>query len=127
MNNKMECSKKIILTTGIIFALVVAVCLGIFVCCTVSGTVYDWSGIVTLLSVSGDVFGVSVAFYYNKAKNENVYKLRKSFLREKYVLLHEIGALDAARAQQEIESEIINIENGFDSAEAEEITYQTFN
>jgi hypothetical protein len=123
----MEFSKKIILATGIIFSLVVAVCLGIFVCCTVSGVAYDWSGIVTLLGVSGGVFGTAAAFYYNKAKAENTYKLRKSFLREKYTLLSELGMLDSMRVQSEIDTEINNIESGLDSAEAEEITYQTFN
>lgn len=127
MNDKMEFSKKIIVTTGIVFCLVVAVCLGIFVCCTISGIMYDWSGIVTLLSVSGAVFGTSAAFYYNKSKAENTYKLRKSFLREKYTLLNEFGLLDVMRAQREIEDEIEKIEGGLDEAESEEITYQTFN
>lgn len=127
MNDKMEFSKKIIVTTGIVFCLVVAVCLGIFVCCTISGIMYDWSGIVTLLSVSGAVFGTSAAFYYNKSKAENTYKLRKSFLREKYTLLNEFGLLDVMRAQREIEDEIEKIEGGLDEVESEEITYQTFN
>ena len=125
MNNKMEFSKKIIVFTGIVFCLVIAICLGIFVYCTVSGIMYDWSGIVTLLSVSGAVFGTSAAFYYNKSKAENIYKLRKSFLREKYALLSEVGLLDEMRAQREIEAEIEKIDSGLDEAESEEITYHS--
>lgn len=122
----MEFSKKIVIATGVIFSFVVVICLGIFVYCTVSGTVYDWSGIVTLLSVSGAVFGTSSACYYNKSRHDNVYKLRKLMLREKYTILQEIGALDVERARTEIESEIERIDSGLDTAETDEVTYQTF-
>ena len=118
----MEFSKKIVLTTGIIFALVILICLGIFVYCTIYSVIYDWTGIVALLTVSGSVFGTSVAVYMNKAKFENVNKIKRSFLREKYEILKDIGVLDSFRAQSEIEEEINQIDSRLDMAEEESLT-----
>ena len=123
----MEFSKKIVITTGAIFALVILICLGIFVYCTMFNVIYDWTGIVALLTVSGSVFGTTIAVYMQKAKIENVYKIKRSFLRNKYEILNEIGVLDTMRAQAEIEEEINQIDGRLNTAEEEsltEITYQ---
>ena len=113
----METSKIIVLVTGLGFAVVVAVCLFIFVYCTLSGICFDWTGIVTLLTVSGTVFSTAIATYEAKAKAENVNKIKRSFLREKYDILKEIGVLDYSRAQFEIENEINNIDCKLDMEE----------
>ena len=117
LNKKMETSKIIVLVTGLGFAVVVAVCLFIFVYCTLSGICFDWTGIVTLLTVSGTVFSTAIATYESKAKAENVNKIKRSFLREKYDILKEIGVLDYSRAQCEIENEINNIDCKLDMEE----------
>ena len=127
MKNKMETSKKVLLATGLIFAFVVLSCLGIFGYCTISYVSYDWTGIVALLTVSGAVFGTTVAAYMSKAKFENINKIKRSFLEEKYRILQEIGVLDTPRAQQEIENEINQIDCRLDTKEEEslaDITYQ---
>ena len=123
----MEFSKKIVIATGAIFALVVLICMGIFVYCTISNIMYDWTGIVALLTVSGSVFGTTIAVYANKARAENVGKIKRSFLREKYEILQDIGVLDSVRAQAEIEEEIGQIDSRLHVEEEEsltEITYQ---
>lgn len=118
----METSKKLILVTGLIFAVVVVVCLGIFVYCTLYSAMFDWTGIVTLLTVTGSVFGTAIATYENKAKIENVYKIKRSFLREKYEILKELGMLDQSRAQLEIEGEISQFDYQIDNMESESLT-----
>lgn len=123
----MEFSKKIVVATGVIFALVILVCSGIFVYCTVWNTMYDWTGIVALLTVSGSVYGTAIAVYANKARPENVLKIKRSFLREKYEILQDIGVLDSVRAQAEIEEEIGQIDSRLNTEEEKsltEITYQ---
>lgn len=118
----MEFSKKIVVATGVIFALVILVCSGIFVYCTVWNTMYDWTGIVALLTVSGSVYGTAIAVYANKARPENVLKIKRSFLREKYEILQDIGVLDSVRAQAEIEEEIGQIDNRLNTEEEESLT-----
>lgn len=127
MKKKMETSKIIVLVTGIIFAFVVAVCLFLFVYCTIFNFAYDWTGIVALLTVTGSVFGTSIATYESKAKVENTLKIKRSFLKEKYNVLKSIGVLDYPRAQMEIEDEINQIDNYLNIKEEEghlDPTYQ---
>ena len=109
--NRMETSKKIILASGIIFVVAVVYSM---ISCTIAmtdGVYVDWTSIVTLLAVTGGAFGTACGFYFNKAKSENNYKLRMAFLREKYAILKEIGALDVHRAKLELENEIDTIDN----------------
>lgn len=122
----MEFSKKLVLATGIAFGVVVTICLGIFVYCTLFNAFYDWTGIVALLTVSGSVFGTTAAVYMNKSKLENVNKIKRSFLREKYEILNDIGVLDVVRAQNEIDEEISNIDAYFNTAEEESLTDITY-
>ena len=127
MKKKMETSKLIVLVTGIIFALAVLVCLLLFVYCTIYGIVYDWTGIVALLTVTGSVFGTSIATYESKAKVENTLKIKRSFLKEKYSVLKTIGVLDYSRAQMEIEDEVGQIDQYLNIKEEEghiDPTYQ---
>jgi hypothetical protein len=127
MKKKMEFSKKIVVITGLIFAIAVLVCIGIFVFCTINNFQYDWTGIVTLLGVTGAVFGTSIAAYENKACRENIPKIKIGFLQEKYKILDDIGALDYGRAMSEIENTISQIDGYVDVLEetnTTEITHQ---
>lgn len=115
----METSKKIILVSGIMFALSVIYTM---ISCSISlilNAYIDWTSIVALLTSTGGAFGTACGFYYTKAKSENSYKLRTTFLKEKYTILKEIGALDDHRAKVEIENELEAI-NGKLDMEAEE-------
>lgn len=116
---KIETSKKIILVSGIMFTLSVVYTM---ISCSVSlilNVYIDWTSIVALLTSTGGAFGTACGFYYTKAKSENSYKLRMAFLKEKYTILKEIGALDENRAKMEIENELDTI-NGKLDMEAEE-------
>ena len=127
MNKKMETSKLIVLVTGIIFTVAVLACLFLFVYCTLYGVAYDWTGIVALLTVTGSVFGTSVATYESKAKVENTLKIKRSFLKEKYDVLNTIGVLDCSRAQIELENEVGQIDQYLNAKEEEghvDPTYQ---
>lgn len=110
--NRMETSKKIILVSGIIFVAAVVYSMISCIIAMTDGAYVDWTSIVTLLTVTGGAFGTACGFYFNKAKSENNYKLRMAFLREKYAILKEIGALDVHRAKLELENEIDTIDNG---------------
>ena len=127
MTKRIETSKLIVLITGIIFTLAVAACMFLFMYCTVNGMTYDWTGIVALLTVTGSVFGTSIATYESKAKVENTLKIKRSFLSEKYDVLKAIGVLDYPRAQMEIETEIGCIDQYLNTKEEEgnmDPTYQ---
>ena len=117
LKKKIETSKIIVLATGLIFAVVIAVCLYLFIYCTIYSVYFDWTGIVTLLTISGTVFSTAIATYEAKAKAENINKIKRSFLREKYDILKEIGVLDYGRAQAEIENEISNIDYKLETEE----------
>lgn len=117
LKKKVETSKIIVLATGLIFAVVIAVCLYLFIYCTIYSVYFDWTGIVTLLTISGTVFSTAIATYESKAKAENINKIKRSFLREKYDILKEIGVLDYGRAQAEIENEISNIDYKLETEE----------
>ena len=123
--NRMETSKKIILVSGIIF---VAAVVYSMISCTIAmtdGAYVDWTSIVTLLTVTGGAFGTACGFYFNKAKSENNYKLRMAFLREKYAILKEIGALDMHRTKLELENEIDTIDNRL-AEEEQQISGESF-
>lgn len=117
LKKKVETSKIIVLATGLIFAVVIAVCLYLFIYCTIYSVYFDWTGIVTLLTISGTVFSTAIATYESKAKAENINKIKRSFLREKYDILKEMGVLDYGRAQAEIENEISNIDYKLETEE----------
>lgn len=123
---KMETSKKLAWFSGICFALSVIYSILIFTYGTWAGVMCDFTLPITLITVTGAVFGVVMATYSNKSRYENTIKIQQGFLREKYSILKEIGVLDNDRAVQEIEEEFTEIENDFDNEKSianQEITY----
>lgn len=113
----MEFSKKIIIFVGIIFACVILTCIGIFVYATINMISIDLVSIATILGVVGAAFTASVATYSSKAKVENIYKIKKSFLKEKYNILNQAGMLNTDYAQQEIMNEVQTIDTKLDVEE----------
>ena len=65
----------------IYFAIVIAFVVAIFAFSLVLNISLDYTALITLVSVSGGVFGTSAGFYYNKAKAENLYKIKSSYLK----------------------------------------------
>ena len=122
MKQKVETSKKLAWFSGVCFALAIIYSILIFTFRTMD----DYTLPITLITVTGAVFGVVMAMYSNKARYENTTKIQQGFLREKYAILKEIGVLDNFRAVQEIEDEFNEIESDFDNEKSmvnQEITY----
>ena len=123
---KIETSKKLAYLSGICFVVALVYSIGIFTYSVMNDVSCDFSMLITLITVTGAAFGVTCSMYYNKSRFENTIKIQQSYLREKYTILKEIGALDCDRAVAEIEEEFTEIEEDADNeAELanEDITY----
>ena len=123
MKKKMETSKKITLFISICFAIVLLFSMLAFGYESYTGNQSDSTLLVALVTVSGTAFGTTCAFYYNKAKGENLFKLKRSFLEYKYSLLKDMDLLDV---ESEISEEVAKIESDFNEEEDlvnQEITY----
>lgn len=123
---KMETSKKLAWLSGTCFVVALAYCIGVFTYSVLNDIPCDFTMLITLITVTGATFAIVMTMYANKARYENVVKIQQSYLREKYTILKEIGALDYNRAVEEIEEEFTEIEEDADN-EADlanqEITY----
>ena len=123
---KMETSKKLAWLSGVCFIVALVYSMCVFTYSVMNDVSCDFSMLITLITVTGATFGVTCSMYYNKARFENTIKIQQSYLREKYTVLKEIGALDCDRAVAEIEEEFTEIEEDTDNEADlanEEITY----
>ena len=123
---RIETSKKLAYFSGICFAVVLVYSMFIFTYGVVTGNLCDFTLPITLITVSGAVFGVTMVTYGNKARFENVIKLQNAGLKLKYLILKAIGSLDEYRIQTELDNELSKIESDFDNEKAmsnQEITY----
>lgn len=124
--NKMETSKKLAWFSGVCFAVVVLYNISIFTYCVVTNSMCDFTLPITLISVTGAVFGVTMVTYGNKARFENIIKLQNAGLKRRYLILKAINLLDEYRIQTELDSELSKIESDFDNEKLmtnQEITY----
>jgi hypothetical protein len=115
MKNKIEMSKKFVIFTGVIFVLMLVFCAVAFLYFTLTGVICDWTLLVTVATVSAAPFATATGFYFSKAKTENKIKLQTEFMKEKYKVLYDMGALDFGRAQMEMENEITEVETEIDA------------
>lgn len=123
---KTETSKKLAWFSGICFAIAVIYSVVIFTYGIITGSMCDFTLPVTLITVTGAAFGVTMVAYANKARFENVIKVQQSYLTEKYTILKNMGVLDYDRAVMEIEEEFTEIEANADNEKSmanQEITY----
>ena len=126
MKQKMETSKKLAWFSGTCFAIAVIYSVLIFTYGVYAGTMCDFALPITLITVTGAVFGVTMVAYNSKSRYENVTKIERDFLREKYTILQDIGALDHDRAVMEIEDEFAEMAANADNEKSlanQEITY----
>lgn len=126
MKNKMETSKKLAWFSGICFAIAVIYSVIIFTYGIYTGAMCDFVLPVTLMTVTGAVFGVTMVAYNSKSRYENVTRIQQNYLREKYTILKELGVLNYDRAITEIEEEFIEMEENADNEKNlanQEITY----
>lgn len=115
----MEFSKKIVICTGAIFTFTVIACVILVGYFTINGIMFDWANITSIITIVGGAFTASITTYSVKAKMENIYKIKKSFLQEKYDLLSKAGMLTPDYAQQELSAEIGGIDMQLNEAELE--------
>lgn len=126
-NEKAQTSKKLAWFSGICFAVVLIYSIIIFTYSMLNDKTCDFLVIVTLITTTGAVFGSTCAFYYTKSKGENLFKIKRSFLKIKYLILKNIDALDKDRIKVEIEKELSTIDGDFDIDEKkakEDIVYE---
>lgn len=126
MKQKTETSKKLAWFSGICFAVAVIYSVLIFAYGVYMGAMCDFTLPITLMTVTGAVFGVTMVAYNSKSRYENVTKIQQNYLREKYTILKELGVLDNSRAISEIEEEFAEIEMNADNEKNlanQEITY----
>ena len=123
---KMTNSQKLSWFSGVCFAISVVYSMLVFTYGIIVGTMCDFVLPVTLITVTGATFGVTMVAYSSKSRYENVTKIEQGFLREKFSILKEMGVLDKSRAIQEIEDEFVDMENNADNEKHlanQEITY----
>lgn len=123
---KIETSKKLAWFSGICFVLSVIYSVLIFTYGVYTESMCDFTLPITLLTVTGAVFGVTMVTYNSKSRYENVTKIQQNYLREKYTILQELGVLDYDRAISEIEDELTEMEDNADNEKNlanQEITY----
>lgn len=125
-NKKIETSKKLAYFSGVCFAIALAYSMLIFTYGVLHDKMIDYTMLMTLVTVPGAVFGTTTAFYYSKARFENVMKLQTASLKSKYLILKDVNLLDEYRTQTELENELSKIECSIDNEKTmanQEITY----
>lgn len=117
MKKKIETSKKLAWFSGICFALAIVYSAVMFAYGVLHDKMIDYTVLITFVTVTGAVFGTTTTFYYNKSKAENIFKIRRSFLKLKFLILKVINSLDEIRIQTELESELSKIDDGLNEIE----------
>lgn len=126
MKKKIQTSKKLTTFSCVCFAISIVFSMAIFAYCAIMDRSPDMSILITLITITGGAFGVTMATYSNKSRYENVIKEQRSTLKAKYLILKDVGALDEDRVRMEIEEELAKIEGDAEiekSASNQEITY----
>lgn len=126
MKNKIQTSKKLAVFACICFAISLVFSMAIFVYCAIMDKTLDMILPITLVTISGGTFGVTMATYSNKSRYENVIKEQRKTLKVKYLILKDVGSLDEDRLKMEIEDELSKIESDAEtekSASNQEISY----
>ena len=79
----MQTSKKLALFSCICFAVAIIFSMVVFAYGVINDKMLESSMLVTLITVSGAVVGVTMVSYSNKARYENVSKLQQAGLKSK--------------------------------------------
>lgn len=126
MKNKIQTSKKLAVFSCICFAVVLVFSMVTFTYCAIMDKTPDMTVLITLITITGGAFGVTMATYSNKSRYENVIKEERKTLKAKYLILKDVGSLDEERLKAEIENELSKIDSDAEtekSASNQEITY----
>lgn len=126
IKNKIQTSKKLAVFSCICFAIILVFSMVAFGYCAIQDKSPDMTVLITLITVTGGVVGVTMVSYSNKSRYENVIKEQRKSLKSKYLILKDIGSLDEDRLKMEIEDELAKIESDAETEKAasnQEITY----
>lgn len=126
IKNKIQTSKKLAVFSCVCFAIILVFSMAAFSYCAIMDRVSDMTVLITLITVTGGAFGVTMASYSNKSRYENVIKEQRKTLKAKYLILKDVGSLDEERLQMEIEEELSKIESDAEtekSASNQEVSY----
>lgn len=74
-------SKIYVIATGIIFLVTLVFVMFLYLSQRIDST-YDTAAIVTMITVTGSIFGSTLVWYSKKAASENHYKLRMALYRD---------------------------------------------
>ena len=120
MKKPQEFSKKIMIFTGVVFSVSLIYCMVFYVIAMLTTQCIEWTPVVSILPVTGGMFGTATGFYYTKAQRENNIKLRKNVIEYKYSLLKQLHVLNHDTAIQDIMSDFSQIDTDFVNAETED-------
>lgn len=126
IKNKIQTSKKLAVFSCVCFAIVIVFSMVAFAYCAIMDKSPDMAILITLITITGGAFGVTMATYANKARYENVIKEQRKTLKAKYLILKDVGSMDEERLRMEIENELSKIESDAEieqSASNQEISY----
>jgi hypothetical protein len=126
IKNKIQTSKKLAVFSCVCFALALVFSMVAFTYCAIKDKSPDMTVLITLITITGGAFGVTMATYSNKSRYENVIKEQRTTLKAKYLILKDVGALDEERLRMEIEDELSKIESDAEtekSASNQEVSY----
>ena len=126
IKNKIQTSKKLAVFACICFAVTIVFSMVAFGYCAINDKSPDMTVLITLITITGAAFGVTIASYSNKSRYENVIKEQRKTLKAKYLILKDVGSMDEERLKMEIEEELSRIESDAEterSASNQEVSY----
>lgn len=126
IKSKIQTSKKLAVFACICFAIVLVFSMAAFIYCAIMDKAPDMTVLITLITITGGAFGVTIATYSNKSRYENVIKEQRKTLKAKYLILKDVGSLDEERLKAEIEEELSKIESDAETektASNQEVSY----
>lgn len=126
IKNKIQTSKKLAVFSCVCFAVVIVFSMVAFGYCAINDKFPDMTVLITLITITGGAFGVTIASYSNKSRYENVIKEQRKTLKAKYLILKDVGSLDEDRLKMEIEEELSKIESDAEtekSSSNQEVSY----
>jgi len=126
IKNKIQTSKKLAVFACVCFALSILFGMVAFAYCAIMDKSPDMTLPITIITITGGAFGVTIATYSNKARYENVIKEQRKTLKAKYLILKDVGSMDEDRLKMEIEDELSKIESDAEtekSSSNQEVSY----
>lgn len=115
----METSKKLLLWAGVIFAISVAI--GI----VAAFSAIDITLFVAVIGVTGGVFGAAVVAYENKAKMENIIKIKMAIIKFRLAISQYLDPVQMEQVENDIRAVEEAIDGKIDDTVAQAVAQDT--